>query len=273
MKLHVLVDDRACDGFSAEHGLSVYAELDGMRVLFDTGNTGLFIENARKLGLDVADVDVAVISHGHDDHGGGIRAFLEANDHATVYLNTHAFEPHYTKRKSGEILYNGLDEELRKSRRVALVSERLDIADRLTVFSNVTGFRLPSLSNNKLLVPQGDGYRQDPFRHEQSLVIRDGGRLVLLAGCSHRGIVNIMDAAMEMTGAPFDAVVGGFHLSNPRDGGSEPGETIDAIAEYFLSLPTEYWTCHCTGMTAFQMLRERLGDKIHYAAAGTTIEV
>jgi 7,8-dihydropterin-6-yl-methyl-4-(beta-D-ribofuranosyl)aminobenzene 5'-phosphate synthase len=273
MRLHVLVDDKALADFPAEHGLSVYSELGDGNVLFDTGNTGLFIENAKRLGLDIGAIDVAVISHGHDDHGGGISAFLEANDHAPVYVSSHAFEPHFTKRKSGEIQYNGLDETLKSSPRVVRVSDRLDIGDDLTVFSHVPGFRLPSLSNNKLLVPEGDSYRQDPFLHEQSLIVRKEGKSVLLAGCSHRGIVNIMDAGIEINGGPFDAVIGGFHLSNPRDGGSEPRETIEAIAEYFLSFPTEYWTCHCTGTTAFEMLQDSMGDRIHYAAAGTTIDL
>lgn len=272
MKLSVLVDDIAADGFEAEHGLSIYVESAGRTFLFDTGTTDLFVKTADQMGLDINAAEFAVISHGHNDHGGGIDAFFAANTTAPVYLNEHAFEPHYTKRKTGEMQYNGLDPELQGNPRIKLVSGDLELDDSLTIFTDPKGHRLPSGSNSKLQVPDGDGFKQDPFTHEQSLLFQAEGKTVLFAGCSHRGIVNIMDKAVELAGKPMDLVIGGFHLSNPRDGGSEPRETIDAVAEYFMSFEgTQYWTCHCTGTVAFEMLREDMGERIKYASAGTVI--
>ena len=95
MKISVLVDDLKSSGFEVEHGLSLYVETDRHRVLFDTGSSGMFIDNAKKMGIDVSKVDIAAISHGHNDHGGGIPAFLEINHDAPIYMSEHAFEPHF----------------------------------------------------------------------------------------------------------------------------------------------------------------------------------
>ena len=75
----------------AEHGLSLYIETNGKKILFDMGQGELFIRNAKRLGIDLSDVDIAVISHGHYDHGGGLRSFLEINKKAPVYISEHAF--------------------------------------------------------------------------------------------------------------------------------------------------------------------------------------
>ncbi len=272
MKIHVLVDDLESPSFEVEHGLSLFVETGTQNVLFDMGTTAMFIGNAERLGLDISAVDVAAVSHGHDDHGGGIPAFLETNDKAPIYLNEHAFEPHFTKRKSGQILFNGLMSDLLDSDRIELVGDTLRIDDELFLFSDVTGERLCSSSNRKLLVTDGKTYQHDPFLHEQNMIIETPDARVLIAGCAHHGIVNIMDRAMEHAGGPMDFVIGGFHLSNPRDGGCEPREKIEAIADYLLSFPTTYATCHCTGTEAFGMLKEKMGDRLEYALTGKTFE-
>ena len=85
----------AGENLAAEHGLSLLIETGEHRILFDAGQTGAFADNAARLGLDLSTVDLAVLSHGHYDHGGGLARFLEINCHAPVYVNPHVFEPHY----------------------------------------------------------------------------------------------------------------------------------------------------------------------------------
>ena len=79
----------------AEHGLSLLIEAAGMRILFDTGASPLFASNATQMGLDLATVDMAILSHGHYDHGGGLEHFLNINMHAPVWVSPHAFDVHF----------------------------------------------------------------------------------------------------------------------------------------------------------------------------------
>lgn len=101
MKFVTLVEDTTKCELGAEHGLSIYAETEKHKLLFDVGTTDLFIKNAKALGIDLSQVDTVVISHGHNDHGGGLDAFLAINDHAVIYLQEKAFNDHYTAKKTG----------------------------------------------------------------------------------------------------------------------------------------------------------------------------
>ena len=88
MKLWTLMENTTCDAnLVCEHGLSLYIEANGQRILFDAGQTGAFADNAQNMGVDLSQVDLCILSHGHYDHGGGIKRFLEVNDHAKVYVS------------------------------------------------------------------------------------------------------------------------------------------------------------------------------------------
>ena len=99
MKITVLTENTSSCGLPCEHGLSLYIESNGKRILFDTGQTALFAENAERLGIDLSAVDICVISHGHYDHGGGLGRFLEINDRAPVYLSRHAFGSYFNAKE------------------------------------------------------------------------------------------------------------------------------------------------------------------------------
>lgn len=271
MKISILMDDANVPQFCSEHGLSLFIETAEHKVLFDMGKSDLFLRNAEIMHIDVADADVAILSHGHYDHGGGLQAFLNRNSVAKIYVHQKAFEGHYARRKSGEIASIGIEQELQQSKQITTTVKEYQIDDTLFLFSALEGNRLRSKSNDVLLIKENGVYKPDPFFHEQNLLIQENGKRVLIAGCAHRGIVNILDKAMEIAGGPMHLVIGGFHLSNPSEGGCEPQDTIDGIAEYLLSFPTEYYTCHCTGMKAFGLLKEKMQNRIHYAQTGMII--
>ena len=139
MKITTLVENTTNHpDLGTQHGLSFYIEANGRKILFDMGEDGLFLQNAEKLGIAIADVDLAIVSHGHGDHGGGLGGFLEHNEKAPVYLNRRAFGHYYTKRMKMPV-YIGLNQELERSRRMIFVDEFTALGDGLTLFSGVTG--------------------------------------------------------------------------------------------------------------------------------------
>ena len=139
MRVTSLVDNTSHVGLPVEHGLSLHVLMDdGRQLLFDMGQRRLFADNAVRLGVDLTAVGWAVVSHGHYDHGGGLRAFLELNSRAPVYVDRHAFEPHYSLREDG-LKYIGLDPELRDSERLVRCSGVTPVCSGGVVFDGVRG--------------------------------------------------------------------------------------------------------------------------------------
>ena len=273
MKLIVLSENSiVSDTLEHEHGLSIYIETAEHRILFDTGAGSVFRRNAEKLGIDLATVDLLVISHGHYDHGGGLRMFLKVNSHAKIFLHKQAFEAHYSKQTEGAV-HIGLDQTLLPNERFVFCGDQAVIDENIEVFSRVKSKRFFPSCNATLLMKHGDDFVPDDFAHEQNLVIRSSGKTMLIAGCAHKGIVNIVDACKDRLGQYPDYVVGGFHLSGSRENRSEAPDVVDAIGEYLASTPSQYFTCHCTGMESFQRLKRILGEKIQSLSTGDRITI
>lgn len=278
MRVTVLLENSTPSSrFVAKHGLSLFLEVNGRRILFDMGPDDSFLANARTLGVDVASADTAILSHGHYDHGGGLRAYLEATrdaEHpAPVYLSSHAFEEHAsgTPDTHHDI---GLDADLAGSPRLKGTGELRVLGDGLMLFSCTERPHAASASNARLLERSSDGTLvPDAFLHEQSLLIHEGERYLLVSGCSHAGILNIMDRAQALAGAPIDVVVAGFHLMAPSAGTVEDPLTTRRLARELSCLPTRYYTFHCTGLDAFGLLRDVLGERIRYLSCGTQTTV
>ena len=114
-----------------EHGLSLYIETGKVKILFDMGQSDAFYKNAQKLGIDLSKVDIAVLSHGHYDHGGGLKRFMEINSRAPIYVMRDAFLPHFNA--SGK--YIGLDTELAQSGRLIFADDECVIAPDITLYS------------------------------------------------------------------------------------------------------------------------------------------
>lgn len=278
MKVSVLLENATPSSrFIARHGLSLLLEsAEGMRILFDMGPDASFLRNADALGVDITDVDVAVISHGHADHGGGLEAFLKATQGsahpAPVYVRQGAFTPHVsgTRQRHHEI---SLDATLVKDERVIEVGAQHELAPGLRLFSDVPRRYPEPASNARLFERLGDVLVPDTFAHEQSLLVTEGKRHVLVSGCSHAGILNIIERAEELAGGALDAVVAGFHLMSPSAGTGEDVEAVRRLARQLAEKPTRYYTFHCTGLDAFGILRDELGERIRYLATGSVVDV
>lgn len=256
MKITALTENTPyTDNISAEHGLSLYIETQNHKILFDMGQTALFAENAEKLGVDLTGVDIAVLSHGHYDHGGGLVRFLEINKTAPVYISRYAFGDYY----NGTEKYIGLDKTLQNEKRIIFVDDILKIDDELSLYSCNNNIRNHYLGSFGLNMKCNGEFLPDDFKHEQYLLINENGKRVLISGCSHKGVMDIAEWFEP------DALVGGFHYSKLA--------LDEKLKEYALTLAshkTFYYTCHCTGTEQYEFMKKNM-PQLSYLSCGQSI--
>ena len=274
MKVSVLVENTSISkDFLNEHGLSLYIETKKHKILFDTGASHLFNDNAQKLNIDIAHADIAVISHGHYDHGGGLMDFLFLNRKAKIYISPFAFSDYRSLKKDGQMQYIGLDINFAFNDRLHYVDNVYHINKNLMIFSGVTGDYPRPKGNDNLYVNADDGFVHDDFKHEQNLVIKEGKMVTLVAGCAHSGIVNIVEHCRALIGAYPNTVISGFHLYSPGTGKSEDEQMVRELATILLKTGATYYTGHCTGLQAYNTLRSVMGDKINNLSSGSQITI
>ena len=262
MRIVTLMENTACRAeLACEHGLSLYIEAAGKRILFDAGQSGVFADNGEKLGIDLGAVDLAILSHGHYDHGGGLARFLEINKTAPVYLRREAFGDHY----NGKGKYIGLDPALRASGRLVFAEDVTELAPGLTLRGGPLGELLQPIEPYGLTRLENGEFRPEDFCHEQYLLVAENGRRVCISGCSHRGVVNIVSRFRP------DILVGGFHFQKLDPEGDAPA--LEAAARRLLVFPCTYYTGHCTGQGQFAFLKERMGDRLRAISTGTEINL
>ena len=261
MKLITLMENTTTrEDLCCEHGLSLYIEAAGLRILFDAGQTGAFADNAEKLGVGLSAVDVCILSHGHYDHGGGLARFLEVNDHAPVYVSRHAFGDFY----NAEGKFIGLDSALLAEDRIVFAGDNRQLNEAVSLHS-CAGFPEPCPTYPGGLTMEKKGQRiPDDFRHEQYLLIREGEKRILISGCSHRGVMNI-----KTWFAP-DVFVGGFHLMTLDPEADRI--KLRAAGSFLQQKDTVYFTGHCTGEKQYELLKEVLGERLQRLASGATFD-
>jgi 7,8-dihydropterin-6-yl-methyl-4-(beta-D-ribofuranosyl)aminobenzene 5'-phosphate synthase len=279
MRITVLVDNREDPqgrGSVAEHGLSLLVDVGSGSFLFDTGATARFLENARRLGRRIEDVPCAAISHGHYDHGGGLRAFLEANARARVFVRHGTFDEHFARQDDGGYRSIGLEQDLfeRNRDRFALVDETAEVLPGVWLLGDIRGGQPLPRDTGRFFLRDGGGYRPDDFSHEMIAILRDERGLVVLSGCSHRGALNALETAeRRFPGEPIRALIGGFHLLDPAPGKlAEPEEEVARIGRLLLMRDgLRVWTGHCTGSQAVSILQRELGDRMTVLSTGQVI--
>lgn len=270
MRITSIIENTSNKGLHVEHGLSLYIKKDdGQRVLFDMGLSGMFVRNAELLGLSIADIDVAVISHGHYDHGGGLKVFFQENNKASVYIHKDAFQPHYSLRETG-LRFIGIDKDWTEYERLVFCDKQAEINPSMMLFSDVQGNCCYPHGNRLLFGPTET--ENDDFRHEQNLLVEEGEKLVLFAGCAHRGIVNILRKAEEVAGKAPTHVFAGMHLIKSGMASNEEDSFIANLAAELLKYKdTMFYTMHCTGEEQYKKLKTSMGTQIEYLACGDDI--
>ena len=245
MRITVLIENSAPEGLVAEHGLSFYLEYRGGRYLLDAGESGAFLLNAQRLGVDLSRVEAAALSHGHYDHGDGFTAFFRVNRTAQICARPAVVED--------DVLHGehvGLNPGLfrRHARRFDLDDGPRELAEGLH------------------LIP-------DAVRHEQSLAAETAEGLVVLNSCCHAGVDHILaDLRARFPGKSIRAVLGGFHLMGPG-GTATLGPAPEEVRELARRLRDgldvgEVCTGHCTGGPAWALLAEELGERLRPLTTG-----
>ena len=253
-----------------EHGLSFFIENKGHMVMSDVGQSGKFADNARQLGVSLARVEAVVISHHHYDHGGGLGRFFEENDHAMVYLRRSTDEAHVAEDASGVIRTIGLDDALlqRYSKRIVMVEETAEILPGLHVITDIP-HPYPKPSGDLRLKARIQGkLTTDLFNHELVTVLENERGLVILTGCAHQGVLNMISATREVfPSKPILAVIGGLHLYREQE--SEVRMIAETLGNWDIQ---RVITGHCTGEEAADTLEEVLGDRLERLYTGLVME-
>ena len=275
MKITTLIENEAGsrEGLYVEHGLSLYIEADGKKILFDTGASGNFIDNAKSLDIKLEDLDYIILSHGHYDHSGGFKRLIEEiNPNIKLFIGAEFFNKKYSLRPTGEYDSTGspFNEEFLKENNISF--EYIDgdvtkITESIMIFTKFK--RNPEFENinETMYINTGDGYEKDMFRDEISLGIKTDKGLVVIVGCSHAGIVNVLDSIDQATETDIYAVVGGTHLIKEDD------EKINKIIDYLKEKEIKViGACHCTGKQGETMLSQQLEDNFITNNTGDILE-
>ena len=270
MKATVLTDNTAREPLCGEWGLSVYIEHNGHTVLLDTGETDLFLQNARKLGVPIEDVEVGVLSHAHYDHSDGMPAFFEANRHAKFLLRAAAKQKCYDIGKEPP-KYIGIRDGILETYgdRIVYLDRDAELYPGAWVIGHHTEGLAKQGERASMYTPDGNGWTPDAFQHEQSLVLEVDGGIAVFSSCTHAGAETVVLEAMErFPGRAVRALIGGLHLFIRTE------EEVRALAGELRRLGVEkIITGHCTGDAAFAVLARELGSAVDTLYCGKIIEL
>lgn len=258
-------------GLIGEWGLAMLVDWAGHKFLFDTGEQGHLLGNAARLGVDLQSVHALVMSHGHYDHTGGMRAFLRHRGQLPVYAHPDFFAPHYTS--SPQERYIGVpfcQEELTGSgARFIFSREPVEIAPGLWLSGEIPRRTSYETGDSRLYRVVEGNKVADPVLDDLSLFGVTSEGLVIILGCAHAGLVNIIEHARQVTRVErVYGLVGGTHLGPVSD------HQRDATLEYLKQLDLQFIAVnHCTGLPVMAQLAGIFGPRFRFAPAGTKLEL
>lgn len=259
-KIVILNNDESKPPFLNEHGFSALIEKVGYFLLFDTGNSDIFIKNIELLNINPKDIKDIVISHGHYDHSGGLRFLLKKEDKYNVYLRKEIFKNKFRSDKFIGIEWEKLEE---------IFDFKLIEDIKYKIFNSIYAYGPAPLVNEyeepdkEFQLIDNNGKRRDYFEEELNLIIDDEDGLILITGCAHRGIANIVKGVLDNFNKKIKVLLGGFHLYN------SPIKKIEKIVNFFNEVQIEkVIPCHCTGDKAISVFKDKFKGEIINCCAG-----
>jgi 7,8-dihydropterin-6-yl-methyl-4-(beta-D-ribofuranosyl)aminobenzene 5'-phosphate synthase len=281
MKVVVLIDNNPHPELDlhTEHGLSIWFEADGYKWMLDVGASASFAANAVKLGIDISDIDYLVLSHGHNDHTGGLAEFLKLNQKAQIIMSSEIAEKHFVSLRTGQrrnisINHNMVHQHID---RFTFFDANMMLSKNVGFINNIPHpFDSPKANLNLFQVDEGNDVSDD-FKHEGVLAIKRDNGLVVLSGCSHNGVLNILNTCTDFfSNTTVDVCIGGTHLLDSDN--SNQYETDDEIAKIGKTIINLYpdmklITGHCTGQNANIILSALMNGNFSTFHSGSTLEV
>ncbi len=274
VSITVLVEDSVSRPIlMAEHGLALWIESGSDCVLFDTGQSGLVIANARKLNVALDTVDKIALSHGHYDHSGGLADVLAAAaGPVTIHAHPGAFQPKYRRTESAVknigLPQRCLDAIRRRSENIRNVTIPTEIAPGLFLTGEIPHAHPEEQGGGGFYVDAA-GCQPDPFLDDQALFMKTPNGTVVVLGCAHVGVINTLDYIRHLTGdQPLHTILGGMHLHSASDERIE--WTMASLRRFSIE---RFYPMHCTGAKAMAALWTAFPERCFACGVGSTINI
>ena len=261
-----------------EHGLSILIESTEIeppiRLLMDTGQSGLFYDNAEKMGISLRDINAVVISHAHYDHAGGVEKLIREVPVRKMYVGKNFFQEKYYKKKDGTLKDIGISftrEDLEKHFvEVYEIKEDMQhFFPGITLYRNFEHTVEYELLNPRFFVKEINGdYTKDNFMDEVALTLDTEEGIIVITGCSHPGIMNILKTIKKRSGKKIYGVVGGTHLVEADE--ERLRKTMSDLKDLDIKFIA---VSHCTGEDNLDIIKENFGEKFIFNCTGNVIRV
>jgi len=276
MKITTLIENKLGTNTKllTEAGLSFYIEVNDKKILFDTGEEGAIVDNAKMLNVSLNNLDYVILSHGHHDHTGGFKKIMETTDNSfTLIANEKLLNLKQARREDGSIreLEDDINLNILNKNNIKYTFFKDDLYKIDENIYTVSNFKYKTTfekRNEKYLLKKGDSYVIDDFSDEQALVIDTTKGLVVFVGCSHPGIVNMLMDIKEKLNKKIYAILGGTHLY------AASNDKLDYIVRYFKSENIQIIGLgHCTGTKSEEYIKEKFKREYVPIRVGSTLVI
>ena len=258
----------------AEEGLSILVETDDVNILFDTGTSISASYNADVLGIDLSRIDKIVLSHGHHDHTGGLRQILcKMRKEVEIIAHPDIWAAKYSRTQGQKDRYNGIPFQRHELERLGANFNLTTKSVKITDSIRTTG-EIPMVTDFEEIEPvffvkKDSGWQSDKLLDDQALIINAKPGLIVILGCAHRGPINTLYYAQQLTGVkPIYMVLGGSHLIHASK--ERILLTIAALKELSVQ---RLGLCHCTGLPAIMLMAHEFRSRFFFNNAGIQIHV